>query len=300
MSSRKGRWSPSFKRSSSPASASKSKASKLSTGSFKGRFSSHYGTTSKSGSTTSSEAGEVSATAIGGHHGHVDGAAAAAHAASALASAHASFSRKPVISLTSSTGSSSCILSSQDEDSSTSDHSSRSSSGLNRIASRASDIQTYASRYLDSIRTKSWTSTGGSNKSRSSPSRSDSPSNSSSHHHHSGIPYLLTFRQHQQHPSVQAAIASNLQPLLRPSHSSTPSPPPTSSSSLPSRKTSDSRSFRSILVCFKIKNWQLGLGIRSAVNFLKPWIIIQDTRKLNFMCPIPSLLVLDTYILLKT
>ena len=153
MSSRKGRWSPSFKRSSSPASASKSKASKLSTGSFKGRFSSHYGSSaSKSGSTTSSEAGETSAaTAVGSlHHvglgGHVDGAHAAAHAASALASAQ--FARKPVISLTSSTGSSSCILSSQDEDS-TSDHSSRSSSGLNkRIASRASDIQTYASRYL--------------------------------------------------------------------------------------------------------------------------------------------------------
>ena len=216
MSSRKGgRWSPS-------SSFSKSKSSKLSTGSFKGRFSSHYGT-SKSGSTTSSEAGETSAT-VG--HGGVDGA---------LASSAASFA-KPVISLTSSTGSSSCILSSQDEDS-TSDHSSRSSSGLNRIASRASDIQTYASRYLDSIRSKSWTA-----KSRNSPSRSDSPTSSSSTHH-SGIPYLLTFRQHQQHPSVQAAIASNLQPLLR-THSSTPSPPPSSSSSLPSRKTSDSRSVR--------------------------------------------------------
>lgn len=64
----------------------------------------------------------------------------------------------PQISLTSSTGSSSCLLTSLDDDGSddsgaTASSSSRSS--LKRLTSRASDIQSYASRYLDSIRTKS-------------------------------------------------------------------------------------------------------------------------------------------------
>ena len=211
MSSRKGgRWSPASKSKISPKTSPK-----LSSRSFKGRFSSSYGSR-KSGSTTSSETGDASSSS--------STPTPSSTSTMASVSSSSAFSM-PMISLTSSTGSSSCLLSSQEEDS-TSDHSSR-SSGLNRIASRASDIQSYASRYLDSIRTKSWTT-----KSRSSPARSESP--------HSGIPYLLTFRQHQQFSPIPGA-ASNLQ-ALRP-HSVSPSTtPPLSSSLSPSRKTSDSRS----------------------------------------------------------
>ena len=65
----------------------------------------------------------------------------------------------PRISLTSSTGSSSCLLTSADDegsdDSGATATSSSSKSSLTRLASRASDIQSYASRYLDSIRSKS-------------------------------------------------------------------------------------------------------------------------------------------------
>ena len=65
----------------------------------------------------------------------------------------------PQISLTSSTGSSSCLLTSLDDDGSDDSGataaSSSSRSSLKRLTSRASDIQSYASRYLDSIRSKS-------------------------------------------------------------------------------------------------------------------------------------------------
>ena len=65
----------------------------------------------------------------------------------------------PQISLTSSSGSSSCLLTSADDegsdDSGATATSSSSKSSLTRLASRASDIQSYASRYLDSIRSKS-------------------------------------------------------------------------------------------------------------------------------------------------
>ena len=213
MSSRKGgRWSSPSKTSKSP---------KLSTGSFKGRFSSSY---KSEDSTTSSDAGEVTPSSS-----FVAGASGAAASIAAF--------NKPMISLTSSTGSSSCLLSSQEEDS-TSDHSSKSSS-LNRIASRASDIQTYASRYLDSIRSKSWTGSSTFKTRRSSPRTSRSPVRSDSPSSHSGIPYLLTFRQHQQRYSPSSA-ASILQTPTRP-HSVSPSPTPPVTSLSPPRKYSDSR-----------------------------------------------------------
>ena len=222
MSSRKGgRWS-------SPSSASKtSKSPKLSTGSFKGRFSSSY---KSEDSTTSSDAGEVTPSS-----------SFVAGASGASAASIAAFN-KPMISLTSSTGSSSCLLSSQEEDS-TSDHSSKSSS-LNRIASRASDIQTYASRYLDSIRSKSWTTSSTFKTRRSSPRTSRSPVRSDSPSSHSGIPYLLTFRQHQQRYSPSSA-ASILQTPTRP-HSVSPSPTPPVTSLSPPRKYSDSRLANSV------------------------------------------------------
>jgi len=66
---------------------------------------------------------------------------------------------RPRISLTSSSGSSSCLLTAADDegsdDSGATATSSSSRSSLTRLASRASDIHSYASRYLDSIRSKS-------------------------------------------------------------------------------------------------------------------------------------------------
>ena len=140
----------------------------------------------------------------------------------------------PSISLTSSTGSSSYLLHSIDSEDSSS-ASSRSS--LNRIASRASDIQSYASRYLDSIRSKSSKSRPGS--AQSSP-RSTSPnllatatsSRTSAASPVSGagsLPYLLTFRQNHRltpHSTMPTSHALKLPP--RP-YSLTPSPPPSSS-----------------------------------------------------------------------
>ena len=74
-------------------------------------------------------------------------------------SSQPSYSTFPRISLTSSTGSSSCLLTSHEDegsdDSGATVASSSSRSSLTRLASRASDIQSYASRYLDSIRSKS-------------------------------------------------------------------------------------------------------------------------------------------------
>ena len=153
----------------------------------------------------------------------------------------------PSISLTSSSGSSS-LLHSED---STSSSSSRSSS-LNKIAKGASDIQHYASRYIDSIKTKSFSSSSqkSASPSRSSPaarstsvrsSRSESPLYAGGSPTTSSVPYLLTFRQtNRLTPTTPVSTTpSSLLPPRKP-YSLTPSPPPTSFSTSP-KKSSESR-----------------------------------------------------------
>ena len=140
----------------------------------------------------------------------------------------------PSISLTSSSGSSSLLHS---EDSTPS--SSRSSS-LNKIAKGASDIQHYASRYIDSIKTKSFSS----QKASRSPHRSTSNSSSRSESplyggSTSSVPYLLTFRQaHRLTPTTPVSTTPSSLLPPRP-YSLTPSPPPSLSAS--PKKSSESR-----------------------------------------------------------
>ena len=163
---------------------------------------------------------------------------------------HSRLHNVPSISLTSSSGSSSLLHS---EDSTPS--SSRSSS-LNKIAKGASDIQHYASRYIDSIKTKSFSSSQksatSSSSARSSPahrstsvrsSRSESPLYAGGSPTTSSVPYLLTFRQtNRLTPTTPVSTTpSSLLPPRKP-YSLTPSPPPHSPLfSTSPKKSSESR-----------------------------------------------------------
>lgn len=74
-----------------------------------------------------------------------------------------------------------------------------SKSSLNRIANSASNFQTYASRYIESIRPKSWGKSGGSSNLLGPPVHSlglggKSPSESRAESPLGGIPHLLIFR----------------------------------------------------------------------------------------------------------
>lgn len=103
-------------------------------------------------------------------------------------------------------------------------------SGLNRIASSASNIQSYATRYIESIRPKSWGRTTQSSNTLSAPvvtsstASSRSAGNSRAESPLGGIPQLLTFR-----------TPNRLSPLPPPSSSApTPSTPTSTTSSRPS------------------------------------------------------------------
>ena len=160
----------------------------------------------------------------------------------------------PSIALTSSTGTSSYLHrpSSSSEDGATdANTASASRSSFNKFASRASDIQSYASRYLDSIRSKSKSightkaplpslvEVGATSSSVVvASSRSMSPTYTSAGGGGSSIPYLLTFRHGNRVASERPSTLSRPASFLHQRPYSLSPPPTTSTTTIASSSSS--------------------------------------------------------------
>ena len=158
----------------------------------------------------------------------------------------------PSIALTSSTGTSSYLHrpSSSSEDGADANTASARSS-FNKFASRASDIQSYASRYLDSIRSKSKSightkaplpslvEVGATSSSVVvASSRSMSPTYTSAGGGGSSIPYLLTFRHGNRVASERPSTLSRPASFLHQRPYSLSPPPTTSTTTIASSSSS--------------------------------------------------------------
>ena len=159
----------------------------------------------------------------------------------------------PSIALTSSTGTSSYLHrpSSSSEDGADANTASASRSSFNKFASRASDIQSYASRYLDSIRSKSKSightkaplpslvEVGATSSSVVvASSRSMSPTYTSAGGGGSSIPYLLTFRHGNRVASERPSTLSRPASFLHQRPYSLSPPPTTSTTTIASSSSS--------------------------------------------------------------
>ena len=159
----------------------------------------------------------------------------------------------PSIALTSSTGTSSYLHrpSSSSEDGATDANTASARSSFNKFASRASDIQSYASRYLDSIRSKSKSightkaplpslvEVGATSSSVVvASSRSMSPTYTSAGGGGSSIPYLLTFRHGNRVASERHSTLSRPASFLHQRPYSLSPPPTTSTTTIASSSSS--------------------------------------------------------------
>ena len=221
----------------------------------KGRNTSSDNTANVPGSfrSTTKNKGKLSTGSFKGQFGGGGGSAGAETSGAAAAGAGGGL---PSIALTTSTGTSSYLH--RPAASPTSEDNASARSSLNKFASRASDIQSYASRYLDSIRSKSKSITGHPPKvslpslleqTDSSMETSMAPRSTYTSAGGSSIPYLLTFRQgsrlqaseqNRPHSSGSSSLSRPGSFLQQRPYSL--SPPPTASTTTTSAASSASSS----------------------------------------------------------